>query len=184
MRALLVPVKAFHDSKLRLSEVLSPSERIALARELATRVLRAAGAVPAFVVCDDHDVAALAETLGASVLWTPGLGLSGAVGAGVDRLGASGFSHVVIAHADLPLAHRLDLVGEPGTVTLVPDRARDGTNVISLPTGTGFRFSYGRGSFGRHVEEAARLGLTAIVVEDGHLAADVDRACDLVLIDG
>jgi 2-phospho-L-lactate guanylyltransferase len=185
VKALLVPVKAFHDSKLRLSAVLGPTERRSLARELAAGVLNAAGNLPAFVVCDDHEVAAFAESRGASVIWTPGLGLSGAVGAGVSKLATEGFDVVVVAHADLARARRFDHIGAAGadgTATLVPDRRRDGTNVIALPSGKGFRFSYGRGSFTRHVDEARRVGLSVEVLEDAELAADVDDPADLVLI--
>jgi 2-phospho-L-lactate guanylyltransferase len=64
-------------------------------------------------------------------------------------------------------------------VVLVPDRHDDGTNVISLPTGTGFRFEYGPGSCARHRSEAQRLGLPVIVVRDARLGWDVDRPADL-----
>jgi 2-phospho-L-lactate guanylyltransferase len=64
----------------------------------------------------------------------------------------------------------------------VPDRFRDGTNVIAVPAGGGFRFSYGPGSFERHRAEAARRDLPVVVVEDERLAADVDLPSDLALI--
>ena len=38
------------------------------------------------------------------------------------------------------------------------DRRDDGTNVACVPSGAGFRFSYGPGSFARHCDEAVRLG--------------------------
>lgn len=183
MRVLLVPIKAFHDSKLRLAPVLSPAERDALARDLAARVIRAAAGIPVAVVCDDHDVAAFAEGLGADVLWTPGLGLSGAVGRGVEVLASRGATTVTVAHADLPHAERLDAIGLDGSVTLVPDRHRDGTNVASVPAQAGFVFHYGPGSFGRHIAEAASLGLNVEVLEDERLATDVDRPGDLAFVD-
>ncbi|MHB1989106.1 MAG: 2-phospho-L-lactate guanylyltransferase [Acidimicrobiales bacterium] len=184
MRALLVPVKAFHDAKLRLAGVLAPADRSALARELAARVIRAAGELPVSVVCDDHDVAAFAESLGAAVIWTPGLGLSGAVSTGVEHLGKLGVKVVVVSHADLPGAKGFDHIGdEDGAVTIVADRSFDGTNVIAVPTGAGFGFAYGAGSFKRHCAEARRLGLLVRVVEDQALAADVDLPADLVLVE-
>lgn len=187
VKALLVPVKAFHDAKLRLSSVLPAAERRALARELASRVIQAAGGIDVFVVCDDHEVAAFAESLGASVIWTPGLGLSGAVGAGVAHLKDEGFELVVVSHADLPGATSFAHVGAvgdgaAGMVTIVPDKRRDGTNVIAVPSAAGFVFSYGRGSFDRHSCEAGRLCLGLTVLEDEQLAADVDLPEDLALI--
>lgn len=178
-RAVLVPVKSFARAKLRLAGVLDASERAALARRLAAGVLAAAGATATFVACDDEVVASWAEDHGATVLWTPGLGLSGAVGEGVRRLAAGGFGHVVVAHADLPFAAGIDLVGPDGEVTLVPDRRLQGTNVASLPSGSGFVFSYGVGSFLRHRREAERLGLACKVLHDWRLAWDVDVPDDL-----
>ena len=64
-------------------------------------------------------------------------------------------------------------------VVLVPDRRRDGTNVLSIPTGAGFTFKYGPGSFGRHRAEAARCGLAVVVLELDDLAWDVDEPGDL-----
>ncbi len=182
MRALLVPVKSFHTAKLRLAPVLSATERYLLARELATRVLRAAGTLPLNVVCDDEEVAAWAKDHGARVIWTPGLGLSGAVEAGVSSLGEEGVRLVVVAHGDIPNAGELDSLGDYGRVTLVPDLNADGTNVAVVPTGVGFRFSYGPGSFRRHRAEALRLGLLCDVVRDTRLAADVDVPSDLAYV--
>ncbi len=183
MRALLVPVKSFDSAKARLAPALGANERSALARELASQVLAARASVPAFVVCDDGDVARWAEHAGATVLWTPGLGLSGAVAEGVARLGARGFDLVVVAHADLPLASDLSGFGTPGIVTLAPDRRLDGTNVAAVPTSSGFRFAYGPGSFSRHRAEAARIGLACRLVYDSSLAVDIDLPEDLAILE-
>jgi 2-phospho-L-lactate guanylyltransferase len=178
---VLVPVKSFRHAKARLASVLGEEERRSLARELATRVLRSAAPLPTAVVCDDRDVARFAELEGAQVIWTPGLGLSGAVAAGVEHLRISGFTLVTVAHGDLPRAEGLADVGEPGTVTLVPDLRMNGTNVASVPAAAGFRFSYGEGSFERHKAEAARIGVPCRVVHDTRFAIDVDVPADLVL---
>ena len=176
---MVVPVKAFTQAKVRLSSALEPGERADLARHMAEIVLLAADPLPVIVVCDDDDVRAWAEQSGARVVWCPGRGLNGAVCDGVAALRAEGVAHAIIAHADLPLATRLDwLAGFPG-VSLVPDRRFDGTNVLALPTTVPFRFSYGAGSFGRHQAEAARLDMPARIVQDAHLGWDVDLPADL-----
>lgn len=184
--AVVIPVKAFGSAKARLSPAVASTEREALARSMAEAVVRAAGLLPVVVVCDDPDVRAWARSLGAEVRWTPGLGLDGAVEAGVEWVSTEGFDRVIVAHADLPLATDLQPVTGRGTggVVLVPDRRHDGTNVISLPTGCGFRFAYGPGSFHRHRAEAERLGLDVTVVDDASLAWDVDIPEDLVLPGG
>jgi 2-phospho-L-lactate guanylyltransferase len=181
--AVLLPVKAFHEAKLRLAPALADADRAALARSMATTVVRAAGTLPVFVVCDDEGVAAWADGCGATVLWRPGLGLNGAVTDGVAGLAAAGVARVIVAHADLP--HALDLSwladDRDGGVVLVPDRRDDGTNVASVPAGAGFRFAYGPGSFARHVAEVDRLGLPLRVAREPRLAWDVDLPDDLAV---
>ena len=102
--AVLLPVKAFQHAKLRLAPALDQAARAALAREMATKVVRAARELPVAVVCDDDDVAAWAALAGATVLWRPGRGLNAAVTDGVDQLGADGFSQVLSALADPDVA--------------------------------------------------------------------------------
>jgi 2-phospho-L-lactate guanylyltransferase len=182
--AVVVPVKAFGAAKVRLAAALTPAARATLARRMADRVVLAAGPLPVTVVCDDPEVREWAEAAGAAVQWTPGLGLDGAVAAGVEAVAAAGFDRVVVAHADLPLATGLaHVVGVEGVV-LVPDRRADGTNVIALPAASGFAFAYGPGSFARHHDEALRLGLAVEVREDLALGWDVDVPDDLRLPDG
>src|SRR3546814_5310192 len=86
---------------------------------MAARVLRAAGTLPTSVVCDDDEVAAWAQRHGAEVIWTPGLGLNGAVDAAVEQLAAGGVHQVIAAHADLPLATDLAWLADFPDVTLV-----------------------------------------------------------------
>jgi len=175
-------VKSFRTAKLRLATVLDAASREALARELAAGVILAAAPLPVLVVCDDHEVAAWAEDRGARVAWTPGLGLSGAVMAGVELLASEGVELAVVAHADLPFAAGLSTLGDPGTVTLAPDLRYDGTNVAVVPTDVGFCFAYGPGSYERHRKEAARLGLPCRTMHDRRLAVDIDLPEDLALL--
>jgi 2-phospho-L-lactate guanylyltransferase len=146
---------------------------------MAGRVLAAAAPLPVAVVCDDPEVAQWASDHGALVLPEPGRGLNGAVEAGVERLRAAGVSEVLVAHADLPFAHHVAQLAGFGGVTLVPDRRDDGTNVACVPTGAGFRFHYGPGSFSHHRDEARRLGLACRVVRDPELTWDVDVPADI-----
>ncbi len=175
----LVPVKGFKDAKRRLAPALDPSERAHLARTMAEHVLGAISPLVTAVVCDDPEVAEWAVSHGALLLEEPGLGLNGAVTAGVDALAAAGAEEVLVVHADLPLASGLAGLAGLGGITLVPDRNDDGTNVACVPSRAGFRFSYGPGSFGRHCNEAIRLGFEPRVVRELVLAWDVDVPSDL-----
>ncbi len=180
--AVLVPVKAFSKAKLRLAPALSAPARASLARAMATRVIESAAGLPVAVVCDDIDVSEWARGLGASVIWEPGRGLNGAVQEGVARLGAMGFSQIVVAAGDLPLATDLRWVTRFPGVTIVPDRHHDGTNVMGVPAAGGFIFSYGPGSFFRHLKEARRIGAPIRVVYSSPLAWDVDVPEDLIQV--
>lgn len=99
---------------------------------------------------------------------------------GVAHLARRGLDLVLVAHADIPGARRLDHLGGFAGVTLVPDRREDGTNVCCVPARCGFRFSYGAGSLARHGAEARRLDLPVRVVREPALAWDVDSPADLV----
>ena len=177
--AILVPVKAFAEAKVRLAPALPSAARAALAEAMAAHVVSAAGDLPVAVVCDNAGVAKWARSLGALVVWEPGRGLNGAVEAGVDSLARAGVERVIVAHADLPLAGGLADLDTGDGVTLVPDRRDDGTNVVCIPSTSGFKFAYGPGSYARHCAEASRLDLRLQVVRDPRLSFDVDLPIDL-----
>ena len=181
---MLIPVKGFGLAKGRLAERLDEGERGELARSMAAQVVRAAGALPVRVVCDSDEVAGWARAVGADVLWAEARGLNPAISEAVAALetaaDAGGIpGHVLIAHADLPHAESLEGFAEAGTVTIVPDRHLDGTNVMALPLGTGFEFHYGPGSFAAHCDEALRCGLDLRVRRVAALEFDVDTPADL-----
>ena len=103
---------------------------------------------------------------------------------GVAVLADAGFETVIVAHGDLPRATNLARCADFDGVTLVPDRHGDGTPVAAVPTGAGFRFAYGPGSFAAHVAEAERLGVAWRSLLDPDLAWDVDDPEDLVALEG
>jgi 2-phospho-L-lactate guanylyltransferase len=175
---VLVPVKSFHAAKRRLAGWLSPDDREQLARWMAERVLAAASPLPVYVACDDERVAEWAEAHGANVSWGPGLGLNGAIDHGVDTMAGKGIDHVIVAHGDLPLASTLAQLARVGQVVIVPDRRRDGTNVLSRPTSVAIRADYGAGSFTRHLAAAIASGAAVSVRRDARLAVDVDTIAD------
>lgn len=180
--AVLIPVKAFHQAKRRLS-AMPDAARVRLVRSMATHVVTACAPLPVAVVCDDEEVARWAQGLGATVLWEPGQGLNGAVRRGVRRLADAGTHWVTVAHGDLPRARGLGTLSRFDGVTLVPDRHDDGTNVLRLPADCDFHFAYGPGSFRAHRAEATRLGLPVRVVREPDLAYDVDWPADVVELD-
>ena len=112
-------VKAFARAKQRLADVLDPASRRSLVVAMAETVLRAAGDLRTAVVCDDDEVR-VGHQPRAEAIWTPGLGLNGAVEAGIAHLAQGGTGRVIVAHADLPLATDLTWLTDTDGVTLVP----------------------------------------------------------------
>lgn len=178
--AVLIPVKRFTAAKGRLTGVLTSEQRADLARWMAARVVDVVAETPTFVACDDDEVAEWSTSRGAEVIWCAGLGLNGAVDDGVAQITAAGFDHVLVSHADLARpAGLLDVVVD-ASITLVPDRRHDGTNVMSFPTATPLAASYGGGSFDRHLDQALRMHDVAVEVRtDLNLSLDLDTARDL-----
>ena len=184
----MIPVKAFHHAKERLSDLLTPAERIVLAKYCADRVVDAARNFDVFVVCDDPDVAQWARNHKAKVVWQPEVGLNAAVRAGVEFARTHDKQLAVVSHSDLPLATEFEhLISDQSpetllsSITLVPDRHKDGTNVMVLPTNFDFEFCYGKNSFQAHQEMAKKCGLSVRVVDDQSLAVDIDTADDLAV---
>jgi len=182
-RVVLVPVKAFHRAKARLTPALDPDRRRELARSMASHVVRSASPLPVAVVCDDPIVAEWVEEVGARLIWTPGTGLNGAVTEGVRTLGHDGFEQVIVAHGDLPFSTGFAAFTNWPGVTIAPDRHRAGTNVLAVRTGSGFEFSYGTGSFRRHVREAVRLRHGLRIVLSMPLGWDIDFPDDLAALE-
>lgn len=177
--AVVIPVKSFTMAKGRLADTLNAEQRAHLAQECAENVVRAALPLSVFVVCSDPAVSAWATALGATSVdcQTPGLDI--AVSTGRLAAEAHGAEHIVVAHADLPLAHSFEQVVRTGKVTFVPDRHRDGTNVLAFPAGSKFSTAYGPGSFDNHIQIAIDAGLDYEVIIDESLELDLDTADDL-----
>lgn len=177
--AVVIPVKSFTVAKGRLSDTLTPSQRENLARECAATVVRASAPHATYVVCSDPSVGAWARELGARVVQCETPGLDNAVAAGREQARRDGFDHLIVAHADLPLARSLSHVAMENQVTIVTDRHNDGTNVLAFPVDSTFVTAYGPGSCANHRQLAATAGLGCTVVHDDELALDLDTADDL-----
>lgn len=91
---------------------------------------------------------------------------------------------MLVVPCDLPLLEAQDLrhladAGSAHSVGVAPDRARQGTNGLCLEPSLEFAFSFGPGSFVRHLEHVRQLGRQCVTVESAGLAFDVDNPEDL-----
>lgn len=180
MTAVVVPLKSFDLAKGRLSDALTPAQRAELAQTMATRVVTATHDLPAWVVCDDPDVAAWALSHAVGIIWREPTGLNNAARAGVEWCRQDGHARVIIAHGDLPLATDMTWLAKmTEDVVVVTDRRQDGSNVVVVPADADFKFQYGPGSAAKHQVEAERLGLSFALLEDPELSWDIDVPEDL-----
>ena len=182
---VVIPIRSFIGAKERLAAQLDQDERATALRRMAERVVEAAAPMPVVVVSSAQEVSAWATARGIAVVADPG-SLDAAAAAGVAAIGELGLERAVIAHADLPHARSLAPAAADGprqVAVLVPCHRSDGTNVLSIPVDSPFRFAYGPGSFARHVEEAQRVGLEVQVLRAPDLMVDIDVVDDLHHLD-
>lgn len=173
-----IPVKPFGVAKARLAGALDARARSATGRAIAERTATLAAAAGAHVaiVTGDPGVARWAAALGHDVIGEGehGHGLDGAALA-ATRYAAGRRLRWAIVHADLPLVTADDLraVFEAAPRAIAPSHD-GGTNVIT-GSGSAFPFSYGPGSFHRHLAAAP----DAVVISRPGLAHDLDTPADL-----
>ncbi len=172
----VVPIRSFAGLS-RLAEALPADRRAALMLRLAgrtTAALRGAG-VDVVVVTGDATVREWASQQSFRVVNEPNPpGLDAAAAAGLDAVRGPW----LVVHADLPLITDEDVVAAqralaPNTHVLEPSHD-GGTSLIAGST-PAFPFSYGVGSFYRHL---AAVPDAAVLIRPG-LALDLDRASDL-----
>ena len=185
---IAIPVKPFGVAKARLAPVLDADERRRLGKAVAahTVVVALETGLPTAVVTADASVARWARNLGVQVIpETPelGSGLNGAARAAMACAGELGRPWIVL-HADLPWLQTAELdhaiaAMSTGRAVLAPSY-NGGTTLLGGTT-TDFPFSYGTGSFHRHLQTA---GEGAVVVTSPGLVLDLDDPRDLAVVQG
>lgn len=195
--AIVIPIRSLSDGKTRLAPVLDPAARAALTREMLDRVVRAAlGTVSraeVLVISPDPDALAEVGRIDPSirlVLQDPHCpGLNPALEQAAGELRELGVSTALILPADLPLISSADidnLLRRDAPVVIAPDRHRTGTNALMVRLdafGEPFVFQFGEGSFGKHQDEAARLGVDATTAMALGTSFDLDTPEDLERLD-
>ena len=188
--AVIVPMKPLHLAKQRLRPALNDEQR----RELTLRMFRhvlttvnrsAAAAMTAVVSADDH-VLSLARFFGFTPLREERTGYNEAALTGVAWAQKEGAEAVLILPGDLPLLSPADVQGMaklavgPGVV-VAPDEQEQGTNALLLPPPNILAPSFGVGSFRRHCQLAADIGIIPVIYRSASLARDIDWPEDLRL---
>jgi 2-phospho-L-lactate guanylyltransferase len=190
MRALLLPVKDLNNAKKRLTGVLTPEERCALAGAMLRDTIRAVRGVryaeKIFVVTNYGPAMELAEENGWEILREgQQVSESHSVDAASKICEQNGISGLLRLPLDLPLIQSGDideLLAEecqaPGLV-IVPSRDGTGTNAMLRNPPTLFPSHFGNGSFAKHLAEAERARSRVMVRRNARLEMDVDDESDL-----
>jgi 2-phospho-L-lactate guanylyltransferase len=184
MSCALIAIKARAQCKSRLAEVLTPTARLQLVRDMLETVISAARRAQTLrqilVVSPERD--GVAPEI--PVLADSGGGLNAALAAAQLALHEFGCHEMVVLPADLPHVTAADIdelvrAGRSGGFAIAPDAAGVGTNALYLNSPQPFRFRFGPDSRRLHVEQARSLGLTPQVVQLAGLEFDVDSPDDV-----
>tara|TARA_R110001599_G_scaffold353870_1_gene601303 strand:- start:88800 stop:89522 length:723 start_codon:yes stop_codon:yes gene_type:complete len=195
MAQALVPLKDLVRAKTRLSGVLSPSERRALAQAMAEDVLALLAAHPGVdginLVSDDPSAHLLAGQYGARHWPESELGCSGlnnVIGSASRQLFTLCDEPLLVLHADLPLLGAADISAvlaareDTGGLVVGPDRHGKGTNLLCFDAVSLPAFCFGADSCKRHLAAAAARGIPARRLIRPGIGLDVDEPQDLAAL--
>ncbi len=186
---ILVPIKNLADAKQRLSSILSPEERFALAQAMCEDVLQALACwqsrPPVAVVTSDSFARDLAVRFSFAVVVDDNCGETSAIEMATAVCRERGAKSTLVIPADIPLVDRTELrtivdSAPAGGAVLVPDAAGRGTNAAWRAPSDLFPLRFGNDSFLPHLAAAKATGLPCVVLELPGIARDVDRPEDLL----
>ncbi|MAT44511.1 MAG: 2-phospho-L-lactate guanylyltransferase [Anaerolineaceae bacterium] len=188
----IIPVKPLRRSKSRLSEVLSENERTQLNAQMlenTLNVLRSVSEIKEILVISrDTSALALGRSFGAKTLQEDGeAGLNLALKRAVLVAKAYSAQSILIMPMDIPFLSKEDIISlinnfhsSPGLV-IAPDRHMNGTNAMLVSPPELIEFSFGPGSFERHIWQAQKKEARIEVVQMGSTGFDLDDPADLAL---
>ena len=187
----IIPVKPLKNAKSRLSHVLTPDQRYIFAQAMFRHVLSVTTSVQyvtgVVVISRDTKALSIAREMGAKTIQesmvsdlNPALMRATAV---VKSWRADG---VMILPADLPFVSVDDIKAmirlsytDTDSIVIATDEAGDGTNALLVRPPGLIEYSYGKGSFQKHIESAYRAQANVISYYSDRLALDIDVPGDL-----
>ena len=185
---ILVPVKLLTDAKQRLSAILSPEERLALACAMCEDVLQTLAnwkkRPPIAVVTGDSFARDLAARFNFDTITDDNSGETSAVAMATSACMARGEQTTLVIPADIPLIESAELQkildsAPPAGAVLVPDAAGRGTNAAWRSPCDLFPLRFGSDSFLPHLAAAKATGPSCVVLRLPGIERDVDRPEDL-----
>jgi len=189
----VLPIKAFGQSKQRLSGVLDAAERATLAQAMMRDVLRTLTAVPKLsgilVISADPAALAIGASFGArGEPESAPVSYNHAVAQAAVSLRDEGHNDLLLLPGDVPLVGTDDVQailaahGAAPAMTIVPDRGRGGTNGLAMSPPDLLAPAFGTDSFARHCDAARAAGVEPRLLALSGLALDIDLPEDLGLL--
>lgn len=189
---VVVPVKPLRRSKSKLTNVLSEDERTLLNFQMYENTLKVLTQIKVphqvLVVSKDSSVLSLARSFKAKTLQEDGeSGLNLALKKSIQVIKAYSAQKVMVLPADLPFLNQEDLEGvmkyevDAPFMLISPDRKMSGTNLLYISPPDLIEFSFGPGSFERHVRQAQAHNATIEVRKFSGSDLDIDSPEDLEL---
>jgi len=189
---VIIPVKPLRRSRSRLSDVLTENERTLLNSNMLENTLKILKSIPnidgMLVVSRDPSVLTFARTFGAKTLQEDGEpGLNLALKRAVIVTKAYSANIIMVLPADLPLITQQEIeviikrIDKENKMVISLDRRMSGTNLLLISPPDLIDFSFGPGSFERHVRQAQAKNAEIEVCQLESIGLDIDLPEDLDL---
>ena len=184
----LIPVKAFNNAKLRLSEVLSPQQRARFSYLMLEDILltlsTSSDIENVTIISSDIAVKVLAEKYDADLMLTSvDSGYSEDVTQALSELKMNGDDRVVIFPSDVPQLRHEDLSelnnSNSKELILCPATSDGGTNAFLFTVPLPIPLSFGVDSLRRFVDSAMQHNVPVNVKRIAGLERDIDQPSDL-----
>jgi len=186
---ILVPVKHLETSKQRLSPLLSPAERFALAEAMLQDVLAALDVCRhrehVTLVSGDARAHRLARQYRFGIINDPNdPGETGAIEMATRAAVERGAAYTLVLPADIPLitaaeVDRIFAAAAPEGTVLAPSASGRGTNAVLQRPPRLFPLRFGNDSFLPHLAAARATGKPVEVLRLAGIGVDIDEPADL-----
>ena len=187
----IVPIKTFERAKQRLSNVLTAEERralmLAMARDVLTCLTGSARLTGILIVSRAREADALAEAFGTErFIESPTSDLAGSLTQAThylrDHFDARG---IFVVPADVPCISTAEvdaIIGDHGSITLLPDAQCVGTNGLICSPPLAIPYIFNGKSFKPHSDLAFAAGLVPRIIPNSSFALDADTPDDLIAL--
>lgn len=190
MKAILIPVKEFHEAKKRLAPHFSSADRSALAEAMCEDffgvVAETRCADRIFVISKEPGALSRARARGwETIVESHQTSESNSVDTGSGYCAEHGVHALLRLPIDLPLVEPRDIeavfaqLDAAPSVIVVPSSDGTGTNALLRSPAVLFPSHFGPNSFPRHVAEAEACGARMRVFRNPRLELDIDELDDL-----